>query len=103
MKTDVIDQILAIALHPTYDCKMAYVSASIFLNLTQSPEAHTYIVRREVVEKMLGMCELKQKMVSEQTSQSRQGEKDDPIAVNALKYVNPSLFFFFLFTPQVES
>ena len=87
MKTDVIDQVLAIALHPAYGCKMAYVSASILLNLSQSTKAHTYIVRREVVEKMLEMCELKERMVSEQSSQSRQGEKDDPIAVNALKYV----------------
>jgi hypothetical protein len=98
MKTDVIDQILAIALHPAYGCTMAYVSASIFLNLTQSPEAHTYIVRREVIEKLFEMCELKHKMVSEQTSRSRQGEKDDPIAVIALKYV-----LFFLPLLQIES
>ena len=91
MKSDVMDQTLAIALNPAYDCKMAYVSASIFLNLTQSPEAHAYIVKREIIEKLLEMCELKHKMVSEQSSQSRQGEKDDPIAVIALKYV--PLFF----------
>lgn len=86
-----MDQTLAIALNPAYDCRMAYVSASIFLNLTQSPEAHAYIVKREIIEKLLEMCELKHKMVSEQSSQSRQGEKDDPIAVIALKYV--PLFF----------
>ena len=91
MKRDVIDQTLAVALNPAYDCKLAYVSASIFLNLTQSPEAHAYIVRREIIEKLLEMCELKHKMVSEQSSRSWQGEKDDPIAVIALKYV-PLLF-----------
>ena len=86
-----MDQTLAVALNPAYDCKVAYVSASIFLNLTQSPEAHAYIVRREIIEKLLEMCELKHKMVSERSSRSRQGEKDDPIAVIALKYV-PLLF-----------
>ena len=85
MRTDVIDEILAIALHPAYDCKMTLVSASIFLNLTQSPETHVYIVRREVVEKMLEMCELKQKIVAKQVLS--QGEQEDPMAVNGLKYV----------------
>ena len=87
MRTDVIDQTLAIAVHPAYDCKTAIVSASMILCLAQSLEAHTYIARKEVIENMLQMCELKQKIVSEQLSQSYQGEKEDPMAVNALKYV----------------
>ena len=90
MRTDVIDQILAIAMHPAYDCKMTFVSASILLNLTQSPETHTYIVRREVMEKMLEMCELKRKMVAKQVAQ---GEQEDPMAVSGLKYVTITPLF----------
>ena len=113
MRTDVIDQTLGIALHPAYDSKTAIVSASMILCLVQSPEAHVYIARKEVVENMLEMCELKHKMVDEPSSQSQQGEKEDPMAVNALKYVtlsllssppptpflpHSSLFFLFFFT-----
>ena len=87
MKTDVIDQTLAIAVHPTYDCNTAIVSMIMILNLTQSPEAHIYIARKEVVEKMLEICEQKQKLVTEHGSQSQQGTKEDPMAVTALKYV----------------
>ena len=85
MRTDAIDQILAMAVHPAYDCKTAIVSVAMIQCLTQSPEAHVYIARKEVVKNMLEMCELKQKIVSEQLSQSRQGEKEDTMEVNALK------------------
>ena len=89
MRTDVIDQTLAIAMHPAYDCKTAIVSASMILCLAQSPGAHAYIARKEVIENMLQMCELKQKTVSDQqSSKSYQGEKEVPMAVNALKYEN---------------
>jgi hypothetical protein len=60
-RTDVVDQILAMALHPAYaDCKTAIESVETILNLTQSPEIHAYIIRKEVLEKVLKICELKQ-------------------------------------------
>ena len=87
MKTDVIDQVLAIALHPAYDCYTAKVSVELILNLTQSPETHTYIIRREVVETLLEVCEKRHKMIDLQSSQSRRGKKEDPMMVNVLRYV----------------
>ena len=95
MRTDVIDQILAIALRPSKNLRAATVSASMILYLAHSPEAHIYIARKEVIENMLEICELKHKMVNEPSSQSQQGEKEDPMAVNALKYafLNLSLFY----------
>lgn len=85
MRTDAIDQILAMALHPAYDCHTAIVSVNMIQCLTHSPDTHVYIARKEAFENMLEMCELKQKILSEQLLQSQQGEKEDPIAVNALK------------------
>ena len=96
MRTDVIDQALDMALHPASDCLVSIASASMILCLAQSPKAHSYIVRKEVVEKMLKMCELKHKMINEQSSQSHQGKKENPMAVIALKYVIlPDSFLFF--------
>ena len=83
-RRDVIAQTLSIALHPVYDCKTAIVSASLILCLTQSPEAHFHVVRKEVVEDMMAMCALKRKMVMEQ-SPSPQAEKEDPMSINALE------------------
>ena len=82
MRTDVIDQILAISLHPAFDCDTAIMSASVILNITQYPEAHTYITWKKVVEKMLETCQLKHKTVNEP---SQQGEKENPMKVNTLK------------------
>ena len=80
MRTDIVAQTLAIVMHPAYDCKTAKTSVDLMLNLTQSPEAHTYIIRREVVEKMLEICEQRHKMINELSS-------EDPMIVNVLKYV----------------
>ena len=80
MRADVIDQVMAIALHPVYDCKTAIVSVYVIMNLTQSLEAHPHIVRTKLIEDMLEMCALKH---SEQSPQS-QTEKEDPMAVKAL-------------------
>ena len=84
MRTDVTDQILGIAMHPAYDCKTAIVSASMILCLAQSLDAHKYIVRKEVVENMLEMCEMKQKMVNDEPREGG-GAKEEQIAVYALK------------------
>ena len=96
MRKDIIDQILAIALHPAYDCKTARMSVEMILSLTQSPETHIYIIWREIVEKMLEICELRHKMVVQQSSQPQQRKKEDLMKVNVLKYVTvpspPGLF-----------
>ena len=75
MRMDVINQILDIALHPAYDCYTAKLSMDTILHLTQSPESHTYIVREEIVEKMLEICEQRHKMVYHQSSQTWQEVK----------------------------
>ena len=67
-RTDVIDQTLAMAVHPAYDCKVAIVSVTTILCLAQSPESHVYSTRKEVVENMLEAREQKQKIVSDQQS-----------------------------------
>ena len=85
MRTDVIDQILAMALHPISDCSTATVSAAMIQYISQSPETHVYIVWKKVVGKMLEICNLKQKMVTEQSSQFYQGKREDPMAINSLK------------------
>ena len=89
MKADVIEQILAIALHPAYDCYTAKVSVETILNLTQHPESHAHIVRKEFIETMLEMSEQRYKMISQQSAQTLnlQGKKEDPMVINALKYV----------------
>ena len=93
-RTDVIDQMLAMALHPAYaDCKTAIESVETIINLTQSPDTHPYIIRREVLEKVLEICKLKQI-----DSQTQRVTGEDAMIVNALKYVNysfsPSLHLF---------
>ena len=93
MRTDVIDQTLAMALHPAYDCETAKFSVETILNLSQSPKTHPYIVSREVVEKMLEICEQRHKMLSPQASLFQQEKK---MEVTVLKYVAvPSLPCFF--------
>ena len=64
-RTEVINQILAMALDSTFDCRVAKMSIDVIVNLTQSPETHTYIVRREIVEKILEICEQRYKMINE--------------------------------------
>ena len=85
MRMDVIDQMLAMALHPAYDCYTAKTSVDVILNLTQSPETHAYIIRSEVVESMLEVCEQRYKMINQQSIWSQLREKEDPMVVNLLK------------------
>ena len=87
MRTDAVDQILAIAMHPVYSCKKAKGSMVIIVNLTQSPEAHTYLVRRDLVENMLNVCEQRHRIIIQQSSLSQQRKKENPMVVNVLKYV----------------
>ena len=77
MRTDVIDQILAMALlHP----RITITSVTMIVCLTHSPETHAYIARKEVVKCMLEICEQK---YNDQSSHTQQ----DPLLVNSLKYV----------------
>lgn len=56
-KSDVVDQVLAIGLHPALacDCNITIECAGFVMNLAQSPDAHPYLTRTEVVEDMLRM------------------------------------------------
>ena len=54
-RSDVIDQVLAIALHPAYDCNITIQCAGFVMNLAQSPDAHPYLIRTEVMEDMFKM------------------------------------------------
>ena len=74
-------------MHPAYDIETAKMSVSVIINITQSPETHAYIVRKEVMEKMLEICEQKEKVANEK-SLHQQGENEDGLmAVKVLKYV----------------
>ena len=98
MRTDVIDQALAMGLHPAYDCETAIASVSMILCLAQSPDAHTHIAWRGVVENMLEICELNwHKMISEQSWQSQERKMEDPIVVHALKYVTVPILLLYIF------
>ena len=87
MRTDVIDQILAIPMHPAYSCYTAKVSVQMIVGLTQSPETHQYIATRETAEKLLEICDQRQKMVIQQSTLFQQRKKEDLMIVNVLKYV----------------
>ena len=83
-RTDIIDQILAIALHPLCECRTAMVSVTVIVNLIESPKAHVSIIRKEVVEKMLQIHELQQRMVEEPSAQD---PLEDLSEISVLKYV----------------
>ena len=79
MRAEVIDQTLAVALHPQCECRTAMVSVNVILNLIHSPEIHVSIVRKEVVEKVLEI----QKIFDEQLS--AQSSSEDRMGVSVLK------------------
>ena len=91
MRSDIIDQALAIAMQPTYTCCTAKVTAAMIQCLTQTRETHAYVFRKEVVESMLKICEQRHEMINQQPSQSPQGKMEDTMMVNALKYVHSPL------------
>ena len=82
MRRGVIYQIQIMALHPRYDFKATRRSVTIIHRLTQSPEAHVYIVKKDAVEDMLEICE--GKITSMQAQRSR-GRMEDPVVIKALK------------------
>ena len=88
MRKDVIDQALAIAMHPAYGCETARMSVGIIVNLAHSPETHPYIVTREIAEKLLKVCDQRQKMILiQQPIVTQKGREEDPMVVSVLKYV----------------
>ena len=104
MRPLLIDQILEMAMHSSYDSEAAQVPMGVLINVTQSPKAHRFIIREGVVKKMLQVCELKQTIIGEQQlSQSQQGG-EDPVAITVLKYVitiSSSLFLYHIISsPQ---
>ena len=66
MRTDVIDQILIIACCLEYKVLVPIVSANMMMCLAQSPGAHPYLVRSEVIENLLKIITLWQKLIIEQ-------------------------------------
>ena len=95
MRTDILDQTLAIGMHPAYNCKTAKVSVGVMLNLTQTPGTHAFIIRRQGVEIVLEICEQRHKMINELSPQTQQQGKENLMMVNVLKYV--TLFTIFLY------
>lgn len=79
-RADVIDQALAVALHPLCECRTAMISVNVILNLTQCPEVHGSIVRKEIVEKMLEI----QKVFFKRSARTPSEER---MEISALKYV----------------
>lgn len=67
-RLDVVDQVLAIALHPAYDCNITIQCAGLVMNLAQSTAAHPYLIRTEVIEDMLKMNKQSQDRGEEQTA-----------------------------------
>ena len=81
MRTDVIDQVLAIACCSNYKIIGPIVSVNMIMCLAQSPGAHPYLVRTEVIEDLLKIRTLREKVVVEQPPE----EKEDPAAFKALQ------------------
>ena len=79
MRTDAIDQILAVAMHPGYDWKIAKVSMEIFSNLAESPETHAYLVRRDRVENMLKVIEQRFIAIIQRASLTHQQRKQEDL------------------------
>ena len=74
-------------MYPAYSCKQAIISVAMIVNLAHSPETHPYIVTREIAEKLLEVCDQRQKMITQQSILSQQRKKEDLMIINVLKYV----------------
>ena len=66
MRTDVIDQTLAMASCSDDDFHVSLVSVNMVMCLAQSPGAHAYLVRKKVVEDLLKICALREMVSSKQ-------------------------------------
>ena len=80
MRTDIIDQILAIGCCSNDDFTVTLVSVNMIMCLAQSPGAHTYLIRTNVIEDLLKICASREKVTSEQPP----GKNNDPGAFKAL-------------------
>ena len=81
MKTDVIDQILAIACCSDYEIIVSVVSVNMIMCLAQSPGAHPYLIRTKVIEDLLKICALREKLNNKLPPE----EKEDSAAFKVLK------------------
>ena len=80
MRTDIIDQILGIASCSNDDFTVTLVSANMIMCLAQSTGAHPYLIRTKIIEDLLKICALREKVTSEQPP----AKKTDPGAFKAL-------------------
>ena len=80
-RTDVVDQILAIACHSDYSVIAPIVSVNMIMCLAQSPGAHPYLVRTEVIEDLLKIHTLREKLVVKRPPK----KKENPAAFKALQ------------------
>jgi hypothetical protein len=85
MRADVIDQTLAIACCSDYSIIAPIVSVNMIMCLAQSPGAHPYLVRTEVIEDLLKICTLREKTVDKRPPEASTEEKEDPAAFKALQ------------------
>ena len=81
MRADVIDQILAIAYHSDYIIIAPILSVNMIMNLAQSPGAHPYLVRTEVIEDLLKIHTVREKLAVERPPE----KKENPAAFKALQ------------------
>ena len=79
-RTDIIDQILAIACGTNDDFTVNLVSVNMIMCLALSPGAHSYLVRTNVINDLLKICASREKVASEQPL----GKNDDPGAFKTL-------------------
>lgn len=80
-RTDVIDQILMMACCSHYEIIVPLVSVNMIMCLAQSPGAHPYLVRTKVIEDLLKIHTLREKISNGQPP----AKKEDPIAFKALQ------------------
>ena len=81
MRADVINQILAIACHSDYSIIAPILSVNMIMCLAQSPGAHPYLVRTEVIEDLLKIHTVREKLAVERPPE----KKENPAAFKALQ------------------
>ena len=81
MRTDIVDQTLKLACCPEYDIMTPLVSVNMIMSLANSPGAHSSLVRTEVIEDLLLIRSLREKLNDEQPP----AKKEDPAAFKTLQ------------------
>ena len=85
MRSDAIDQMISLAFMPITVVNTAELLALFILNLAQSPQTHPHLVKPTIVEGLLDVCDLKCKLISEQSPMQGQAHQEDPMAAKALQ------------------